>query len=67
MATLEFRVQNVKCGGCASTIEEALNSINGVENVKVDIAMGMVSVECHDANMETISQKLMEIGFPLTV
>jgi len=65
MATLEFRVQNVKCGGCASTIEEALNSITGVEKVKVDIAMGLVSVELHDPNMETISQKLMEIGFPL--
>ena len=67
MATLEFRVQNVKCGGCASTIEEALKQITGVDNVNVDIATGAVSVEHHETSMDDIGLKLTEVGFPLVV
>lgn len=65
METLELKVQNIKCGGCASTIESALNDLTGIDKVSVDISSGMVSVEQHDTSMALISQKLTEIGFPL--
>lgn len=29
-------IQNLKCGGCASTIESALNSIEDIEVFKID-------------------------------
>jgi len=65
METLEFKVQNIKCGGCASTIEDALKDMMGIAKVSVDIAAGMVSIEHNETSMEQISQKLTEIGFPL--
>jgi copper chaperone len=65
METLEFKVQNIKCGGCASTIETTLNDIAGIDKVNVDISSGMVSVEHNETSMDSISQKLTEIGFPL--
>lgn len=65
MATFEFKVRNVKCGGCVNTIKEGLKQINGVENVEVDIPTGAVSVKHHQASMDDISLKLTEIGFPV--
>ncbi|MDX1352940.1 MAG: heavy metal-associated domain-containing protein, partial [Thiomicrorhabdus sp.] len=62
-------VENIKCGGCANGIEQALLAINGVEKVIVDIEAGLVSCELstennQDAILDVVKQKLLSMGYP---
>jgi len=64
MATEQFKVQNVKCGGCANNIKEGLGSMNGVTRVEVTIESGQVIVEGANLSRPAISQKLSSLGYP---
>lgn len=61
---LEIAVQNVKCGGCASTIRDALRDIGGVGSVEVDVPTGMVTVEADEDLSDELKQALSRIGYP---
>ena len=60
-----FTVQNVKCDGCASNIEDGLLKHPGVVKVEVDIATGKVTVEGQKLSREQLSEKLTALGYPL--
>jgi copper chaperone len=55
---------NIKCGGCASAIEDALGRLDGVEQVGVDIASGRVTVTAADGMRELIEATLKDSGYP---
>jgi len=59
-----FTVQNVKCGGCVSAIENGLKDLPGVESVEVIIDGGKVTVSGSDLSRAAISAKLQELGYP---
>jgi len=40
---------DIVCGGCASSIKNALGNLAGVENVEVDVAAKTVKVEHSEA------------------
>jgi copper chaperone len=65
MATLELTVQNVKCGGCASAIQEGLTSLPGIERVEVDISSSQVHIEGDPLDQDAITAKLAELGYPV--
>ncbi len=64
MSTESFEVQNVKCGGCASNIENGLKSLAGVEQVSVDVAGGQVEVMGEGLDRAQLAAKLAELGYP---
>ncbi|ONI90935.1 hypothetical protein ALI22I_10920 [Saccharothrix sp. ALI-22-I] len=41
---LDFVVQGMTCGGCATKVTSAVKDVSGVTNVVVDIAGGKLSV-----------------------
>ena len=59
-----IEVENIKCGGCANTIMNKLNKLDGVEQVSVDIEAGRVSVEASDDSREQLVQTLLQSGYP---
>jgi len=61
MQTEKFRVKNVKCGGCASTIQDGLSSLAGVKDVAVVIQGG------EDLDRAALAQKLGQLGYPEAV
>jgi copper chaperone len=66
MATTEFVCPNIKCGGCAEAVTEALKALAGVQDVKVDIAAKAVVVAADDLRVtrgEMVSA-LTSAGFP---
>lgn len=65
MGTLELQVDNVKCGGCASTIREGLLSLHGIHEVAVNIESGAVSIHGEGYNDKEIHSKLKDLGFPV--
>jgi copper chaperone len=59
-----FNVQNVKCGGCTSAIENSLAEIDGVSSVIAEIDNGRVTVTGDTLDRALLSAKLQEIGYP---
>lgn len=60
-----FFVENIKCGGCESTIKKALLKIPNIEDVTVNINNGSVTIS-GDANRTAVLSKLRSLGYPET-
>lgn len=67
MPVLELTVDNLKCGGCASTVRKRLNELPGVVSTSVDVENDKVTI-AHDGTIETssITQALHKLGYPLS-
>jgi copper chaperone len=61
---LAFEVENVKCGGCARTIEKALRADPRVTRVAVDPAQGTVLVEGTAIERTETAATLARLGYP---
>lgn len=59
-------VPKIKCGGCAETIQEALNGVSGVSGVHVDVDQKRVEVEldASQGSEDAVRARLAEAGFP---
>ena len=60
----EISAQNIKCGGCASTIIENLNQLDAVSDCQVDVETGLVSVSADESSREQVTQLLAKLGYP---
>ncbi len=60
----EISAQNIKCGGCASTIIENLNQLDAVNDCQVDVETGVVSVDADESSREQVTQLLAKLGYP---
>ena len=60
----EISAQNIKCGGCASTIIENLNQLDAVSDCQVDVETGVVSVDADESSREEVTQLLAKLGYP---
>ena len=59
-----IEVENIRCGGCASTIEKQLRKLESVSNVSVDIEAGKVTVEAAADDREQLVATLLRNGYP---
>lgn len=57
-------IENLKCGGCAATIVKGLTSINGVEDVNVDVENSAVLFSSDNEILTTVKEKLSRLGYP---
>lgn len=64
METERFVVRNIKCGGCANTIRQGLQQIDGIEDVAVVVDTGEVIVSGNRLVRSHIAGKLGELGYP---
>jgi copper chaperone len=62
--TLE--VQNVKCGGCASTLTKSLKDEFGEVIVDLEVHPRKITLDIEDNKLETLKLKLRSLGYPLT-
>ncbi|HQV76972.1 MAG TPA: heavy metal-associated domain-containing protein [Chitinophagales bacterium] len=61
--TYQITVENMKCGGCVSNIQAALEKMDGIEHIDINLQDKTVRVEA-SIEREIISKKLAEIGYP---
>lgn len=61
---LEFTVQNIKCGGCASAIQAGLRLHDQVREVAVDVPTGKVIVDVEADIRTELSAALKTLGYP---
>lgn len=59
-----FDVENIKCGGCAQSIERAIRELPGVSCVAVDVAAGRVSVTSKADQRTPVRDVLARLGYP---
>lgn len=61
---LQLQVENVKCGGCARSIEKALLADGRISRVSVDPAQGLVVIDADaDVRAEALAA-LAKLGYP---
>ena len=56
--------ENIKCGGCAKTIESKMKKIAGVKSVVIEIDEGKVVVKAEEGLREQLITGLMKAGYP---
>jgi len=61
---IEIQVENIKCGGCASTIKKNILNDSRVEAVEVDIVQGVVAIESREDARDDYSAALLKMGYP---
>lgn len=59
-----IEVENIKCGGCASSIRKGLLEDARIHAVDVDIEGGRVSIDGDAAARDEIALKLARMGYP---
>lgn len=63
----EFTIEGMKCEGCASTVVEKFQSVEGVEHVVVDLETKQAIVESpHEIDETIFEQALSETNYTIT-
>ena len=66
MKTIEIKIENLKCKGCASSIRKGLEKIEEVKNVDVDVENSIVKInfEGENESIDIFKRKLAALGYP---
>lgn len=65
MNTEIFKVENLKCQGCANSVRKRLLRETDVAGVDVDLDQGQVKVSFqHQPDRDRIAEALAELGYP---
>lgn len=61
-----IKIKGMSCNHCVMAVTKALNEIEGVKNVKVDLAAGEAFFdETTPADMNTVQEKVKEAGYEI--
>ena len=65
MAHKDIQVEGMTCGHCVETVTQAVNTLDGISQVSVDLDKKQVSVDFDESrtNPDAISSKITEVGF----
>ena len=64
MVTKEYTVKGMTCAHCVAAVSEEVGRIDGVTDVKVDLASGLVTVTgTRDLDDAAISEAVDEAGY----
>jgi len=64
---MTFKIQNMKCSGCSTSIKEKLSKIEGVENVEADLQEDSITFEyTHPEVIAQVREILRKMGYPLS-
>lgn len=60
---LTYRVDDMTCGHCASTITKAVRAVDAGAKVDIDLAQHLVMVEPTEADVQELSDAITEAGY----
>ena len=65
MERIELKVDGMTCGGCVTSVQNALNQRDGVSSATADLDSGVVTVEFDPAQIQQalIETAITEAGF----
>ncbi len=60
-----LQLQNLKCGGCETTIFDKLSEITSIKNITIHQENNTVNFEYNSPNdIEIVKTKLLKLGYP---
>ncbi len=63
--TTTLYIDNIKCGGCASTIQRKLDSMDQISDASINIEEGKISFESLNENSKVeVLSALKKLGYP---
>lgn len=60
---LTYRIEDMTCGHCASTITKAVRSVDAGAKVEIDLAQHLVRIEPTEASAEALHDAIAEAGY----
>jgi len=64
MQEIKIEVEGMMCSGCENRIKNALQTIEGVEEVDANHNTGVVTIKTNQENIKSnVKNKIEEIGF----
>ena len=60
-----FKVQNVKCGGCANTLMSKLADEFGAIEVNLEVMPREITLEIDDEKIPKLREALKSLGYPM--
>ena len=60
-----FKVQNVKCGGCANTLMSKLVDEFGAIKVNLEVMPREISLEIEEEKIPKLREALKSLGYPM--
>ena len=64
MMKTNIKIENLKCGGCAATIKKGISSIQGIEDVAIDVENSIVTISSEASTLDAVKIKLSKLGYP---
>jgi copper chaperone CopZ len=64
MKKLELFVENIKCGGCMTSIKKGILELAGVTHVEIALEEEKITIEGDRLNRTAIAKKLDGMGYP---
>ena len=61
-----FQVENVKCGGCASTLKTKLLEPFGEVEVNLETMPREITLEVEENNIQALRNALRGLGYPMS-
>jgi len=60
---MEFRIDNMACGGCAESVTTAIHSVDPQAKVDIDLNLRRVTIETV-VRQSAVAAVLKDIGYP---
>jgi copper chaperone len=58
-----IKIKGMTCDHCVMTVTKALNEIEGIKNVRVDLNKGEAFFDGKSINMDLVREKIKEAGY----
>ena len=60
-----IEIVNLKCNGCVNTVKKGVLSIDGIDEVEVDLEASKVKIPTDNKELiEQVKEKLSKMGYP---
>lgn len=60
-----IEIVNLKCNGCVNTVKKGVLSIDGIDEVEVDLEASKVKIPTKNEELiEQVKEKLSKMGYP---
>ncbi|MDO9275659.1 MAG: heavy metal-associated domain-containing protein [Lutibacter sp.] len=60
-----IEILNLKCGGCANTVKKGIITIEGVNEVLINLNTSEVTIDTtNEAVIQLVKEKLSSMGYP---
>ncbi len=60
---MQFQIDNMACGGCATSVTRAIHSVDPLAKVEIDLNLKCVTVDS-GADQSAFAAVLLDAGFP---